>query len=584
MRIVGPREQDLAGVGGALRGQEMGYALRKLGHEIVPLSSREMSPYVSSGGDPDLDAVIIAGTWHQLINRNSYVIAVAHAADAQGIACIWWYGSNGSVFGSTNPDPAIRKADEQHIIDLIAERPFIAAICPYSMDIYERHGLPREKMRLVPSVFDADLFCPAVGADPECLHISERLRSKFGVPPGAFTIGTVGNTPNSKGGDDVLRAVALLADMPDLHYLILHSPELNLSGQRARSPDGLREGKSERDVLNDSKALAVSLGIADRVHFLGMRFPRTAMPQFYRLLDVYCSPSKAENLGQPLVESQLCGKILVTYKGFSFDFVCAPTAEQIPTSGTETDDYGLIIPECDPAVLADAIRNARHKAEDARARWLTRKWTAEKFGHHNAARMVEAIEEYRAMIGVRPREATPHRQLAVGPQNDAMIAGYHAAAERIEAEIGKPTHKVLDVGCNTGDGMGVLAKRWPDAQMVGVDPVRRFVYAAIGRGFYARIAEAEKLPFSDDSFAFVFSRHSLEHCHDRAAAVAECRRILAPGGHIYVQAPIEPEGTANKLHESAFQSLDELRNAFPGFREVYWGPQPTVGEYIGVKE
>ena len=399
MKIICHNGQDYAGTGGALRGQELALALRWMGHEVQDRAPTSLSPKAIRPGLAD--AVVLTGTWHQLVSWRGrtgvpLVVQLAEACEASGIVPIWWYGSNGSVFGCQDPNPAKRAESEREVIARICERKFIGVICPYSMGIYERHGVPREKMRLIPSVFDGDLFCPEQSRYDE--RVTARLRVKYKLPDNAFCIGTIGNTPNSKGGDDVLRAFALLArEMPDLYYLILHTPERNLNKTKAVSPDKKKIGKSEWDVLQDSKALAVKLGIADRVRFLGMRFPREAMPAFYRLLRVYCSPSKAENLGQPLVESQLCGVPLVTYKGFSFDFVACPeTAQQIPPSGTVTDDYGLVIPECDPEVLADAIRGARATAETVPA-WKTRMWAYDKFHHPNAQVMVDAIREYKEM-------------------------------------------------------------------------------------------------------------------------------------------------------------------------------------------
>ena len=398
MKIVGIHAQDHYGVGGALRGLEMGEALRRMGHEIVGISPTEKL-HVSINAGMSLDAVILAGTWHQLAAGHQFPLLVADACDKRNIPCIWWYGSNGSVFGSVHPDEEVRRAHEKSVIDLIAQRHFIGVICPYSIEIYKRHGLPVEKMRLVPSVFDGDLFCPSSGNDYD-RRVSERLKYKFGIPPGAFCLGTIGHTPNSKGGDEILSAMSLLKDeMPDLHYVILHTPQQLLSKVRAKSPDGKKEGRSEAEVLLHSQELAAAMGLRDRVHFIGARFPREAMPMFYRLIDVYCSPSKAENLGQPLVESQLCGIPLVTYKGFSFDFVACPqTSEQIAPDHTETDDYGLIIPFANPRVLADAIRRARVTSADPAKRDATRRWTLNRFHHPNAKTMIDTINEYQGLL------------------------------------------------------------------------------------------------------------------------------------------------------------------------------------------
>lgn len=398
MRIIVIDGAKMTGVGGALRGREMALALRSLGHDIALRNAVNVVEHDLSGPRPP-EAVILTGTWHQLLGGGDRALLALNAAcESRGVPCLWWYGSNGSVWGSVHPDSAIRAAEKQKIINLIQARPFIGVICPYSRDIYEREGVARNKMRLIPSVFDADLFTPE--QDDRDRHVSDRLRFDYQIPPGAFVLGTVGHCPSSKGSDDILRAMALLRDeMPDLFYLVQHTPLHNLNRVRAKSPDGKREGKSEHDVVMDSLELAKTLGLSDRIRFLGMRRPRDSMPAFYRLLNAYCSPSKAENLGQPLVESQLCGLPLVTFKGFSFDFVACPfSAQQILAEHTETDDYGLVIPFANPADLVCAIRGAREKAESAEARAATREWTTQRFGHQNAQTMVDALVAYRRMI------------------------------------------------------------------------------------------------------------------------------------------------------------------------------------------
>jgi trans-aconitate methyltransferase len=167
---------------------------------------------------------------------------------------------------------------------------------------------------------------------------------------------------------------------------------------------------------------------------------------------------------------------------------------------------------------------------------------------------------------------------------DAMAIGYNAAADRIEIEVGLPTGRVLDLGCNTGAGMEALRARWPNADVHGLEPVPEFAQKARDRGFIVATGSAEDMIFPAAYFHFIFSRHSLEHVTWRGQAIVEIRRVLRPGGLLYVQAPIEPDGSPNELHVSPFRSLEEFRSSFPGFTERYWGPQATVAELILEKE
>lgn len=50
-------------------------------------------------------------------------------------------------------------------------------------------------------------------------------------------------------------------------------------------------------------------------------------------------------------------------------------------------------------------------------------------------------------------------------------------------------------------------------------------------------ADLQRLPFPDNSFDTVFCSQVLEHVPDHAQAVAECHRVLRPGGHFIGSVP-----------------------------------------------
>ena len=93
---------------------------------------------------------------------------------------------------------------------------------------------------------------------------------------------------------------------------------------------------------------------------------------------------------------------------------------------------------------------------------------------------------------------------------------------------------VLDVGC--GQGIDVYEFASAGARAVGIDLTPRHVELAtahlVASGLAANIYEgdAEAMPFPTDSFDRVSSNGVLHHTPNIAAALAECRRVLRPGG------------------------------------------------------
>lgn len=83
-------------------------------------------------------------------------------------------------------------------------------------------------------------------------------------------------------------------------------------------------------------------------------------------------------------------------------------------------------------------------------------------------------------------------------------------------------YRVLDVGCGAKPYESLLAPF--AASYVGVDPVDN--PRAELKGF------VEDLPVEDASFEVVLCNQVLEHCDDPARAVAELRRVTAPGGRV----------------------------------------------------
>ena len=101
--------------------------------------------------------------------------------------------------------------------------------------------------------------------------------------------------------------------------------------------------------------------------------------------------------------------------------------------------------------------------------------------------------------------------------------------------------RMLDVGC--GDAGVPIAFAEAGAEAVGVEPFERSVergkVRAEEHGVRLELhqAFAESLPFPDASFDLVVLDNVLEHVRDRDRTLAEIRRVLRPGGILYLVTP-----------------------------------------------
>lgn len=100
--------------------------------------------------------------------------------------------------------------------------------------------------------------------------------------------------------------------------------------------------------------------------------------------------------------------------------------------------------------------------------------------------------------------------------------------------------RALDVGCGGGHAAIELAKRKPMLEVVGLDLSPQQVArarrrsSAFGRRVQFVEGSALDLPFDDESFDLVYSVASIKHWPDRRQGLAECVRVLRPGGWLLV--------------------------------------------------
>lgn len=166
--------------------------------------------------------------------------------------------------------------------------------------------------------------------------------------------------------------------------------------------------------------------------------------------------------------------------------------------------------------------------------------------------------------------------------NDLMSFGVHRIWKRMAVDLAevRPGQQVLDLAAGTGDIAGALARRAGEtgrvvaadinAAMLGIGRDR-----LIDRGNAGNIAcvqaDAERLPFADDSFDCITMAFGLRNVTDKAAALSSMLRVLKPGGRLLVLEFSRPApGPVAALYDLySFRLLPKIGKIVAGDEDSY---------------
>ncbi len=135
---------------------------------------------------------------------------------------------------------------------------------------------------------------------------------------------------------------------------------------------------------------------------------------------------------------------------------------------------------------------------------------------------------------------------------DDDMAGF--VLSKFELGLGGPFPRdvrIMEIGCGTGYAMlnlglaGVLGEAWGCDISQGMLDVCKANAENLGIKVHLQQADAETLPYDDDSFDLVIGHAVLHHLPDLDGSFREIRRVLKPGGRCVVAG--EPTVTGHQL-------------------------------------
>lgn len=159
--------------------------------------------------------------------------------------------------------------------------------------------------------------------------------------------------------------------------------------------------------------------------------------------------------------------------------------------------------------------------------------------------------------------------------NDLMSVGIHRVWKRITIEMSavRAGHKVLDIAGGTGDLAAKFAARvGPEGTVILADINDSMLRVGrdrlLDRGIVENVrfaqADAQHLPFPDNSFDLVSIAFGLRNVTDKDLALRSMLRVLKPGGRLLILEFSKPQNPLiEKLYDGySFNLLPKLGQLF----------------------
>jgi malonyl-CoA O-methyltransferase len=166
---------------------------------------------------------------------------------------------------------------------------------------------------------------------------------------------------------------------------------------------------------------------------------------------------------------------------------------------------------------------------------------------------------FRAPLRSQFDRLAPGWEGRIGPEG---LVPLQTALDRLP----KPPRRVLDLGTGTGKAARVVAQRFSDAEVIGIDlspgmvgEARKRLPEELASRVRYEVADATSLPFGDGAFDLVVLMNMIPF-------FGELARVTAPGGRVVVassfgsQTPIyvPPRTLREELGRTGFDDFEEI--------------------------
>ncbi len=153
----------------------------------------------------------------------------------------------------------------------------------------------------------------------------------------------------------------------------------------------------------------------------------------------------------------------------------------------------------------------------------------------------------------------------------------------VAGTTGWPYPTALEIGCGTGfftlnlKLAGVLGECHVTDISPGMVEATRLNAERLGVTVEGRTADAERLPYDDDTFDLVFGHAVLHHIPDVELALREMLRVLKPGGRLVICGEPTTYGdfVARRLSRATWWTTTRV-TALPGVRETWARPREEL--------